>query len=110
MRKNTVYTKKKDAKGGANRCPNCSTILALIPTSTACRMRTSCFVYINDWTKQHTRAEIEKIIADEFRQAYSPVLRVSEVITNEQFLARDMIVDMEGPMSASTRCRVSPSR
>ena len=55
------------------------------------------FVYINNWTKEHTRAEIEKIIADEFRQAYSPVLRVSEVITNEQFLARDMIVDMEGP-------------
>ncbi len=55
------------------------------------------FVYINDWTKQRTRAEIEKIIADEFRQAYSPVLRVSEVIENEQFLARDMIVDMEGP-------------
>lgn len=54
-------------------------------------------LHINDWTKQCTRAEIEKIIADEFRQAYSPVLRVSEVIENEQFLARDMIVDMEGP-------------
>ena len=55
------------------------------------------FVYINDWTKQRTRAEIEEIIANQYRQAYSPVLRVSEVIENEQFLARDMIVDMEGP-------------
>ncbi len=54
------------------------------------------FPLINEWSKQRTRAEIEKIFM-EAGQAYSPVLKISEVIENEQVKARDMIIDMEDP-------------
>lgn len=53
--------------------------------------------YISAWAAQHTRDEIEQIF-EEHHVGFSPVLKTSELLSNEQLLARDMIVDMEDPV------------
>lgn len=60
------------------------------------------FEYINGWTKQRTRAEIEEAITAE-KQAYSPILSYMDILENEHFLARDMIVEMKDEQLGSYR-------
>lgn len=54
------------------------------------------FPYINEFSKSHTRAELAEIFGAA-KQGYSDVLKPSEVMENEQILARDMIVEVEDP-------------
>jgi crotonobetainyl-CoA:carnitine CoA-transferase CaiB-like acyl-CoA transferase len=49
---------------------------------------------INAWSRTRTRAEIGKIF-DDYHQAFAPVRKISEAMQDEQFLARDMVVDMQ---------------
>lgn len=49
---------------------------------------------IQEWVSQHTRKEIEQIFG-EYGQLYAPILKVSEVMEDEQILHREMVVDME---------------
>lgn len=49
---------------------------------------------IQDWASQRTRKEIEAIFT-EYGQLYAPVLKISEVMQDEQVLFREMVVDME---------------
>ena len=49
---------------------------------------------IQDWASQRTRKEIEAIFT-EYGQLYAPVLKISEVMQDEQILFREMVVDME---------------
>lgn len=49
--------------------------------------------YIEAWSKQHTRNEIEKIF-EEYQLAYAPVLTVGEAMEDPQLNHRNMIVDM----------------
>jgi len=48
---------------------------------------------IQEWASKHTRKEIEQIFS-KYGQLYSPILKISEVMQDEQFLFREMIVDM----------------
>ncbi|WP_295617866.1 CaiB/BaiF CoA-transferase family protein [uncultured Intestinimonas sp.] len=49
---------------------------------------------VQDWASKHTRKEIETIFS-EYGQLYAPVLKISEVLEDEQILFREMVVDME---------------
>ncbi len=49
---------------------------------------------IQGWASQYTRKEIEEIFG-EYGQLYAPILKVSEVMQDEQILHREMVVDME---------------
>lgn len=55
------------------------------------------FPYINAWSKQRTRKEIQAAFEAE-HQGFSPVLAPSEVIENEQLRSRNMIIDMKDPV------------
>lgn len=63
--------------------------------------------YISEWASQRTRAEIEKIF-QEYKLGYSPVLKTSELLTNEQLLARDMIVELEDPVMGKYKMQGIP--
>lgn len=54
------------------------------------------YPYINEFSKQHTRAELAELF-ESAGQGYSDVLKPSEVMQNEQILARDMVVEVEAP-------------
>ena len=49
---------------------------------------------IEAWSRQRTRAEIQKIF-EEHHLAFASVQKVSEAMEDPQLLARDMVVDME---------------
>lgn len=53
--------------------------------------------YINQWTRKHTRAEIEKVF-NEYREGYAPVLTTQEMMQSEQALSREMVIEVEDPV------------
>ena len=65
------------------------------------------FVYINDWCKQHTRAEVQAAFEAE-HQGFSPVLSPLEVMENEQINARGMIVEMQDPVLGAYKVQGIP--
>lgn len=52
--------------------------------------------YITAWSSVRTRAEIAKRF-EEYGCGYADILKPSELLTNEQILARDMIVEIDDP-------------
>jgi crotonobetainyl-CoA:carnitine CoA-transferase CaiB-like acyl-CoA transferase len=65
------------------------------------------FEYINEWSKKHTRDEIEKIF-EEHGASYAPVLTCTAMMENEQVLSRDMVLTVEDPVFEKVKMQGFP--